>query len=166
MCWCVSLCCTMYRFISASLPEPVNGSSAFIPSGTSTSASGCSPSSTRPSKNSRPEMAKRPRRASLEHAHNPISPIGSGGSLPPHSTVPEEESPGSNDRKTFRRNRSAKPWSPSAVRGRRSEPNLRIACDCRHLQPRPGPSHHGLTEQLRAANIPNGPVDSCLIGGI
>ena len=46
-------------------------------------------------------------------------------------------------------NRSVKPWSPSAVRGRRSEQNRRIACDCRHLQPRPGPSHHGLTEQLR-----------------
>ena len=38
--------------------------------------------------------------------------------------------------------------SPSAVRGRRSERNPRIACDCRHLQPHPGPSHHGLTEQL------------------
>ena len=44
---------------------------------------------------------------------------------------------------------SVKPWSPSAVRGRRSEQNRRIACDCRHLQPRPGPSHHGLTEQLQ-----------------
>ena len=45
-------------------------------------------------------------------------------------------------------NRSVKPWSPSAVRGRRSEQNRRIACDCRYLQPRPGPSHHSLTEQL------------------
>ena len=33
-------------------------------------------------------------------AHNPISPIGSTGSLPPRSTVPDEESPGANDRKT------------------------------------------------------------------
>ena len=48
------------------------------------------------------------------------------------------------------RNRSVKPWSPSAVRRRRSEQNWRIACDCRHLQTRPGPSHHGLTEQLRS----------------
>ncbi len=47
------------------------------------------------------------------------------------------------------RNRSVKPWSPCAVRGRRSEQNWRIACDCRHLQPRPGPNHHGLAEQLR-----------------
>ena len=44
-------------------------------------------------------------------------------------------------------NRSVKPWSPSAVRGRRSEQNRRITCDCRYSQPRPGPSHHGLTEQ-------------------
>ena len=49
-------------------------------------------------------------------------------------------------------NRSVKPWSPSAVRGRRGEQNRRIACDCRHLQPRPGPSHHGLTEQLPSAS--------------
>ncbi len=46
-------------------------------------------------------------------------------------------------------NRSVKPWSPSAFRGRRSEQNRRIACDCRHLQPRPGPRHHGLTELLQ-----------------
>ncbi len=38
-------------------PEPVNGSSASAPSGTSTSASGCAPSSTRSSKNTRPQMA-------------------------------------------------------------------------------------------------------------
>ena len=50
-------------------------------------------------------------------------------------------------------NRSVKPWSPSAVRGRRSEQNRRIACDCRHLQPRPGPSHHGLTEQLLSGRL-------------
>ena len=50
-------------------------------------------------------------------------------------------------------NRSVRPWSPSAVRGRRSERNRRIACDCRHLQPRPGPSHHGLTEQLRSSQF-------------
>ena len=48
MCWCVSLCCTVYRFISASVPKPVNGSSASAPSGTSTSAPGCPPSSMRP----------------------------------------------------------------------------------------------------------------------
>ena len=47
------------------------------------------------------------------------------------------------------RNCSIKPRSPSAVRGRHSEQNRRIACGCRHLQPRPGPSHHGLTERLR-----------------
>ena len=51
-------------------------------------------------------------------------------------------------------NRSAKPWSPSAVRGRRSELNRRIACDFRHLQPCPGPSHHGLTEQLHRDSWP------------
>ena len=33
---------------------------------------------------------QRPRRARLEDAHNPKSPIGSTGSLPPRSTVPEE----------------------------------------------------------------------------
>ena len=38
--------------------------------------------------------------ASPEHAHKPISPIGSAGSLPSRSTVPQEESPGSNERKT------------------------------------------------------------------
>ena len=51
-----------------------------------------------------------------------------------------------------RGNRSAKPWSPSAVRGRRSEQNRGKACDCRHLQPRPALSHHGLTEKLRVVN--------------
>ncbi len=45
---------------------------------------------------------------------------------------------------------SVEPWSPSAVRGRRSEQKRRIACDCRNLQPRPGPSHQGLTERLLA----------------
>ena len=94
------LCCTVFHFISASLRKPVNVSSSSAPSGTSTSAPGCTPSWMRPSKNSRPQMAKRPRRARLEHAHNPISPIRSTGSLPPRSTVPEDESPGSNDRKT------------------------------------------------------------------
>jgi len=33
--------------------------------------------------------------------------------------------------------------------GRRNEQIRRIACDCRYLQPRPGPSLHGLTEHLR-----------------
>ena len=50
--------------------------------------------------------------------------------------------------------RSVKPWGPSAVRRRRSEQNRRIACDCRHLQPRPGPSHHSLTEQLLSDRLP------------
>ena len=58
MCCCVSLCCAVYRFLSASLPKPGNGSSASAPSGTSTSAPGCAPSSTRPSKNRRPQMAR------------------------------------------------------------------------------------------------------------
>ena len=96
------LCCTVFHFISASLRKPVNVSSSSAPSGTSTSGPGCAPSSMRPSKNSRPQMAQRPRRASLEDAHDPISPIRSTGSLPPRSTVPEEESPGSNDRKHVR----------------------------------------------------------------
>ena len=51
-------------------------------------------------KNSRPQMALRPRGASREDAHNPISPIRSTGRLPPRSTVPDEETPGSNHRKT------------------------------------------------------------------
>ena len=51
-------------------------------------------------KNSRPQMALRPREASLEDAHNPISPIRSTGSLPLRSTVPDEETPGLNHRKT------------------------------------------------------------------
>jgi len=25
-----------------------------------------------------------------------------------------------------------------------------MACDCRHFQPRPDPSHHGVTEQLQS----------------
>ena len=38
-------------------------------------------------KNSRPQMAHRPRGASLGDAHNPISPIGNTGSLPLHLTA-------------------------------------------------------------------------------
>ena len=38
-------------------------------------------------KNSRPQMALRPRPASLEDARNPISPIRSTGSLPLHLTA-------------------------------------------------------------------------------
>ena len=38
----------------------------------------------------------------VEDVHNSESPIGSTGSLPPRSTVQEEESPGSNDRKIVR----------------------------------------------------------------
>ena len=41
-------------------------------------------------------------RASPEHAHKSISPIGSTGSLPPRLTVREEESPGLNDREAVR----------------------------------------------------------------
>ncbi len=95
-------CCTVFRFLSASLPNPVNGSSSSAPGGTSTLAPGCAPSSMSPLNNSRPQMGQRLRRARLEEAHNPISPIESTGSLPPRSTVPDEESPGSHDRKTVR----------------------------------------------------------------
>ena len=72
-------------------------------------------------------------------------------------------------------NYSVKPWSPSTVRGRRSEQNRPIACDCRHLQPRPGPSHRGLTEQLQAAQVsrvsilsprPSGGIESCPCCGL
>ena len=61
------------------------------------------------------------------------------------------------------RNRSVKPWSPSAVRVRHSEQKRRITCDCRHLQPRPGPSHHGLTERLHpftARRVHRNPVQN------
>ena len=45
-------------------------------------------------------------------------------------------------------------WRESMRRpGRCSEQNRRIACDCRRLQPRPGPSHHGLTEQFRGSAL-------------
>ncbi len=46
---------------------------------------------------------------------------------------------------TVRSSRGVHPQSG----GRGSEQNRRMACDCRHFQPRPDPSHHGLTEQLR-----------------
>ena len=46
MCDSVLTCCTMSHFISASLTKPVSSSA---PSGTSTSAPGCAPSSMRPS---------------------------------------------------------------------------------------------------------------------
>ena len=49
MCYYVMLCCIVFHFISASLPIPVNASSASVPNATSTSAPGCVPSSTRPS---------------------------------------------------------------------------------------------------------------------
>ena len=62
-------------------------------------------------------MAQRPRRASLEHAHDPISPIGSTGSLPPRSTVPEEESRGSNDRKSVRQRPRVVQWIPVQLEG-------------------------------------------------
>ena len=81
------LCCTVFHFISASLPKPVNVSSSSAPSGTSTSGPGCAPSSMRPSKNSRPQMAQRPRGARLEDAHNPISPMDSTGSVAPRLTA-------------------------------------------------------------------------------
>ena len=114
--WCF-LCCTVFHFISASLPKPVNGSSSSAPSGTSTSAPGCAPSSMRPSKNSRPQLAQRPRRASLEHAHNPIPPIRSTGSLPPRSTVPEDESLGSNDCMTCPPTSRMVQWIPVQLEG-------------------------------------------------
>ena len=38
-------------------------------------------------KNSRPQMAQRPRRARLEDAHNPISPMDSTGSAAPRLTA-------------------------------------------------------------------------------
>ena len=88
MCCCVSLCCTVYRFLSAALPKPVNGSSASAPSSTSTSAPGCGPADDEALEEQRTTDEKRPRGAKLEDAHNPISPIGSTGSLPPRSTVP------------------------------------------------------------------------------
>ena len=59
MCCYVSGCCTVFRFLSASLPNPVNGSSSSAPGGASTSASGCALSSMRPSKNSRPQRERR-----------------------------------------------------------------------------------------------------------
>ena len=62
-------------------------------------------------------MALRPRGVGLEHAHNPISPIGSTGSLPPRSTVPEEESPGSNDRKTRPPTSRMVQWIPVQLEG-------------------------------------------------
>ena len=119
--------------------------STVIPAGRPSSQLG-----SRQRKSSRPQTALTPRPESLGDAHNPISLIRSTGSLPPRSTVPDEETPGSNHRKTCPlSNCSVKPWSRSAVRERGSEQNRRIACDCRYLQPRPGPSHHALTEQLR-----------------
>ena len=58
MCWGVSLCCTLFYFISASLPKRVNVSKSSAPSGASTAAPGCETSSMRRSKNSRPQMAR------------------------------------------------------------------------------------------------------------
>jgi len=39
-------------------------------------------------------------------------------------------------------------------RGRHGEQNRRIACDYGHLQPRPGPSHHGLTDPAVTPSVP------------
>ena len=71
----------------------------------------------RPLKNSRPQMARGRERARLEHAHKPISPIGSTGSLPSRSTVPQEESPGSNERKTRSANVPNRPVDSGSNRG-------------------------------------------------
>jgi len=60
---------------------------------------------------------QRPRRATLEDAHNPITPIGSTGSLPSRSTVPEEESPGPNDHKTRSANVPNGPVDSGSNRG-------------------------------------------------
>ena len=56
--------------------------STVIPAGRPSSRLG-----SRQRKSSRPQMALRPRRARLENAHNPISPIRSTGSLPLHLTA-------------------------------------------------------------------------------
>ncbi len=117
MCRCVFLCCAVYRFTSASVPKPVNGSSASAPSDASTSATGCAPAWMRLSKNRRPQMARGRERARLEHAHKPISPIGSAGSLPSRSTVPQEESPGSNALKTRSANVPNGPVDSGSNRG-------------------------------------------------
>ena len=99
MCRCVSLCCAVYRFVRVS-PEIRQrlqrlGTERHLNLGSWLRA--LTDESLEEQKTT---DGQRPRRASLEHAHNPISPIGSTGSLPSRSTVPEEESPGPNDHKT------------------------------------------------------------------
>ena len=69
--WCV-LCCAVSHFISASLPKPVNGASSSAPSGTSTSAPGCAPSSMRPSTAS--SVALPPARTSWPRRSRPRLP--------------------------------------------------------------------------------------------
>ena len=60
---------------------------------------------------------QRPREARLEHAHKPISPIGSTGSLPRRLTVPEEESPGSNGRRICPPTSRMVQWIPVQIEG-------------------------------------------------
>ena len=62
-------------------------------------------------------MAPGERGASLEDARNPISPIRSTGSLPSRSTVPDEETPGSNHRKTCPSTSRMVQWIPVRLEG-------------------------------------------------
>jgi len=57
------------------------------------------------------------RGASLEDTHNPVPSIGSTGSLPSRSTVPEEESPGANDRKNGPPTSRLVQWIPVQLEG-------------------------------------------------
>ena len=60
---------------------------------------------------------QRPREGKPGACHNPTSPIGSTGSLPPRSTVPEEESPGSNDRRICPPTSRTVQWIPVQLEG-------------------------------------------------
>ena len=80
-------------------------------------APGCAPSWMRPSKNRRPQMTRGRERARPEHAHNPISPIGSTVSLPSRSTVAQEESSGSNDRRICPPTSRTVQWIPVQIEG-------------------------------------------------
>ena len=57
--------CTLFRFISESLPKPVNGYSASAQSGTSTSAPGCAPTGDEAFEEQQTTNGQRPRGASL-----------------------------------------------------------------------------------------------------
>ncbi len=100
MCCCMSLCCAVYRFITVSLPKPVKVSSASASSGTSTSAPGCAPSSMKPSKNRRPQMARDREGQGWRMLTTRNLRSEPRGSLPPRSTVSDEESRGLQHRKT------------------------------------------------------------------